>query len=212
MVDELNHEGFTGRLVAGEGGYHILRLIAILLLLAGAVWSGWNFRQYIELNQQEEITIPPVESVSAKDAVRLEKVIDDFRAAVDTRTRSLTLAGAVIEASRQPFVPTMQASAIPEPGAGAGAGSGGTDVAAGGIETSIPVYVREIIPPIMFVRAIMVAGNQSMAIMDIEGVGTGIIVKNGYSFGNGEGKVVRIGADKVTVRWSGKNMDIAPGL
>ena len=42
----------------------------------------------------------------------------------------------------------------------------------------------------MFVRAIMVAGNQSMAIMDIEGVGTGIIVKNGYSFGNGEGKVV----------------------
>lgn len=209
MVEDLNREGFTGRLVAGEGGYHILRLVAILLLLAGAVWSGWNFKQYIDLNQEEQITVPPVEAQSAKDSARLEKVIDEFRVAVDTRTRSLTLAGAVIEASRRPFVPTMQASAIPEPGEGAAAG---VDAPSGGVEAAIPVFVREVIPPIMFVRAIMVAGNQSMAIMDIEGVGTGIIVKNGYSFGNGEGKVVRIGADKVTVRWSGKNLDIAPGL
>ncbi|NLK19825.1 MAG: hypothetical protein GX310_08530 [Synergistaceae bacterium] len=209
MVEDLNREGFTGRLVAGEGGYHILRLVAILLLLAGAVWSGWNFKQYIDLNQEEQITVPPVEAQSEKDSARLEKVIDEFRVAVDTRTRSLTLAGAVIEASRRPFVPTMQASAIPEPGEGAASGA---DVPSGGVEAAIPVYVREVIPPIMFVRAIMVAGNQSMAIMDIEGVGTGIIVKNGYSFGNGEGKVVRIGADKVTVRWSGKNLDIAPGL
>ncbi|MGI6253902.1 MAG: hypothetical protein ACOYJV_10730, partial [Aminivibrio sp.] len=66
--------------------------------------------------------------------------------------------------------------------------------------------------PIMFVRAIMVAGGQSMAIMDIEGVGTGIIVRNGYSFAGGEGKIVRIGPDKVTVRWAGKNMDLTPGL
>jgi len=210
MVDEINNEGFTGRLVAGEGGYHILRLIAILLLLGGAAWSGWNFRQYIALNEEEQISVPPVEAQSEKDSDRLEKVIGEFRTAVDTRTRSLTLAGAVIEASRQPFVPTMQASAIPEPGARAG--EAGAAASAGGVDTPIPVYVREVIPPIMFVRAIMVAGNQSMAIMDIEGVGTGIIVKNGYSFGNGEGKVVRIGPDKVTVRWSGKNLDIAPGL
>ena len=82
----------------------------------------------------------------------------------------------------------------------------------GGEDQVIPAYVREKIPPIMFVRAIMVAGRQSMAIMDIEGVGTGIIVRSGYSFSNGEGKVVRIGPDKVTVNWSGKNLDLAPGL
>ncbi len=34
----------------------------------------------------------------------------------------------------------------------------------------------------------------------------------GYGFNNGEGKIVRIAPDKVTIRWSGKNLDIAPGL
>jgi len=207
VVDELHNEGFTGRLVAGEGGYRILRTIAVLLLLAGCGWSGYMFRQYIELNEEAPITIPPIESQSGKDAQRLDKVIGDFRTAVDTRTRSLTLASAVIEASRQPFIPTMKVSvAATQPGEG----EGGVTVA--GEDQVIPTYVREKIPPIMFVRAIMVAGSQSMAIMDIEGVGTGIIVRSGYSFSNGEGKVVRIGPDKVTVNWSGKHLDLAPGL
>ncbi len=205
MVDELRSEGFTSRLVAGEGGYRILRTIAVLLLLAGCGWSGYMFRQYIELNHEEPITIPPIESQSEKDAQRLDKVIGDFRTAVDTRTRSLTLASAVIEASRQPFIPTMKVTVASQtPGEGS--------VTVGGEDQVIPTYVREKIPPIMFVRAIMVAGKQSMAIMDIEGVGTGIIVRSGYSFSNGEGKVVRIGPDKVTVNWSGKNLDLAPGL
>ncbi|TDY60578.1 hypothetical protein C8D99_108127 [Aminivibrio pyruvatiphilus] len=205
MVDELRSEGFTSRLVAGEGGYRILRTIAVLLLLAGCGWSGYMFRQYIELNHEEPITIPPIESQSEKDAQRLDKVIGDFRTAVDTRTRSLTLASAVIEASRQPFIPTMKVTVASQ---AVGEGS----VTVGGEDQVIPTYVREKIPPIMFVRAIMVAGKQSMAIMDIEGVGTGIIVRSGYSFSNGEGKVVRIGPDKVTVNWSGKNLDLAPGL
>ena len=205
MVDELHNEGFTGRLVAGEGGYRILRTIAVLLLLAGCGWSGYMFRQYIELNEEAPITIPPIESQSGKDAQRLDRVINDFRAAVDTRTRSLTLASAVIEASRQPFIPTMKVTVASQtPGEGS--------VTVGGEDQVIPTYVREKIPPIMFVRAIMVAGRQSMAIMDIEGVGTGIIVRSGYSFSNGEGKVVRIGPDKVTVNWSGKHLDLAPGL
>ena len=205
VVDELRSEGFTSRLVAGEGGYRILRTIAVLLLLAGCGWSGYMFRQYIELNHEEPITIPPIESQSEKDAQRLDKVIGDFRTAVDTRTRSLTLASAVIEASRQPFIPTMKVTVASQtPGEGS--------VTVGGEDQVIPTYVREKIPPIMFVRAIMVAGKQSMAIMDIEGVGTGIIVRSGYSFSNGEGKVVRIGPDKVTVNWSGKHLDLAPGL
>lgn len=206
MVDELHNEGFTSRLVAGEGGYRILRTVAVLLLLAGCGWSGYMFRQYIDLNQEEPITIPPIESQSVKDAQRLDKVIGDFRTAVDTRTRSLTLASAVIEASRQPFIPTMKVTASTAQSGGEGGAT------AGGEGQDLPTYVREKIPPIMFVRAIMVAGRQSMAIMDIEGVGTGIIVRSGYSFSNGEGKVVRIGPDKVTVNWSGKNLDLAPGL
>jgi uncharacterized iron-regulated membrane protein len=78
VVDELHNEGFTGRLVAGEGGYRILRTIAVLLLLAGCGWSGYMFRQYIELNEEAPITIPPIESQSGKDAQRLDRVINDW--------------------------------------------------------------------------------------------------------------------------------------
>ena len=110
---------------------------------------------------------------------------------------------AVADASRQPFVATIKA-------APAAAKTEDGVVVAG--DQTMPVFVQEKIPPIMFVRAIMVAGKQTMAIMDIEGVGNGIIVRNGYGFNNGEGKVVRIAPEKVTIRWSGKTLDIAPGL
>lgn len=206
MIDDFNNEGFTGRLVRAEGGYKLLLIIVILMLLAGTGWSGYQFKQFVDLSQEEPITLPPVKGQSEKDSERLDTLIGDFRGAVDTRARSLTLASAVIEASRQPFMATQKA---PEPGELA-AGSGGQVTVEGG--EAVPTFVREKIPPIMFVRAIMVAGNQSMAVMDIEGVGNGIIVKSGYRFANGAGRVVRIRPDKVTVNWSGKTVDVAPGL
>lgn len=209
MADQVYDEGFIGRLVKGEGFYRYGRILALLLVLAGLGWSGWQFRNYIEMSQDEAITIPAMEDLSAKDEKRLGGLIGDFKTAVDTRTRSLTLASAVIDASRQPFVITSKVVAA-RPGQGAEGGEGAATAA--GEDHTITPYVREVIPPIMFVRAIMVAEKQAMAIMDIEGVGTGIIVRAGYSFAQGEGKVLRIGADKVTVLWSGKNIDIAPGL
>ena len=210
MADQIHDDGFIGRLVQGEGFYRYGRLLAILLVLAGLGWSSWQFRNYIEMSQEEAINIPPMEDLSAKDAKRLDVLIGDFRTAVETRTKSLTLAGAVIDASRQPFVVTSKVAAAAAHGPGGSEEEGAVTVA--GDDRTITPYVREVIPPIMFVRAIMVADKQAMAIMDIEGVGTGIIVRAGYSFGGGEGKVVRIGADKVTVLWSGKNVEIAPGL
>ncbi len=205
MRDDFNNEGFVGRLVRAEGGYKLLLVMVIMMLLAGTGWSGYQFKQFVDLSQEEPITLPPVQAQSEKDSGRLETLIGDFRGAVDTRTRSLTLAGAVIEASRQPFVATQKA---PEPEELLAAG--GQVTVEGG--EAVPTFVRDKIPPIMFVRAIMVAGNQSMAVMDIEGVGNGIIVKSGYRFANGAGRVVRIRPDKVTVNWSGKTVDVAPGL
>lgn len=205
MVDDLhNNESFGTRLVAGEGGYRLLRFLVVLFLLAGTVWSGYLFKQFLDLSKEDSISIPPLASQAGKDAERLDTLIANFKEAVDTRENSLTLASAVADASRRPFVATMKAAPIEE------RTPEGAVVVAG--DQSIPTFVQEKIPPIMFVRAIMVAGKESMAIMDIEGVGNGIIVRNGYGFNNGEGKVVRIAPEKVTIRWSGKNLDIAPGL
>ena len=189
--------------MAGEGGYRLLRFLVVLFLIAGTAWSGYLFKEFIDLSKDDSITIPPLASQAGKDSERLDTLIANFKEAVGTRENSLTLASAVADASRQPFVATVKAAppaAKPEDGV----------VVAG--DQTIPTFVQEKIPPIMFVRAIMVAGKQSMAIMDIEGVGNGIIVRNGYGFNNGEGKVVRIAPEKVTIRWSGKNLDIAPGL
>ena len=204
MVDDLhNNESFGTRLMGGEGGYRLLRFLVVLFLLAGTAWSGYLFKQFIDLSKEDSITIPPLASQAGKDSERLDTLIANFKEAVDTRENSLTLASAVADASRQPFVATMKA-------APAAAKTEDGVVVAG--DQTIPVFVQEKIPPIMFVRAIMVAGKQTMAIMDIEGVGNGIIVRSGYGFNNGEGKIVRIAPDKVTIRWSGKNLDIAPGL
>ncbi len=206
MVDDLhNNESFGTRLVAGEGGYRLLRFLVVLFLFAGTAWSGYLFKQFLDLSKEETINIPPLASQAGKDSQRLDTLIANFKEAVDTRENSLTLASAVADASRQPFVATAKAAPaaekVPE----------GT-VAVANDDRTIPTFVQEKIPPIMFVRAIMVAGKQTMAIMDIEGVGNGIIVRSGYGFNNGEGKIVRIAPDKVTIRWSGKNLDIAPGL
>ncbi|MEA4881397.1 MAG: hypothetical protein VB045_07965 [Synergistaceae bacterium] len=205
MVDDLhNNESFGTRLVAGEGGYRLLRFLVVLFLLAGTVWSGYLFKQFLDLSKEDSISIPPLASQAGKDAERLDTLIANFKEAVDTRENSLTLASAVADASRRPFVATMKAAPLEE------RTPEGAVVVAG--DQSIPTFVQEKIPPIMFVRAIMLAGKESMAIMDIEGVGNGIIVRNGYGFNNGEGEVVRIAPEKVTIRWSGKNLDIAPGL
>ena len=204
MVDDLhNNESFGTRLMGGEGGYRLLRFLVVLFLLAGTAWSGYLFKQFIDLSKEDSITIPPLASQAGKDSERLDTLIANFKEAVDTRENSLILASAVADASRQPFVATIKA-------APAAAKTEDGVLVAG--DQTIPVFVQEKIPPIMFVRAIMVAGKQTMAIMDIEGVGNGIIVRSGYGFNNGEGKIVRIAPDKVTIRWSGKNLDIAPGL
>ena len=205
MVDDLHsNESFGTRLMAGEGGYRLLRFLVVLFLIAGTIWSGYLFKQFIDLSKEDSITVPPLASQAGKDSERLDTLIADFKEAVDTRENSLILASSVEDASRQPFVATVKAAPLEE------RTPDGAVVVAG--DQSIPAFVQEKIPPIMFVRAIMVAGKESMAIMDIEGVGNGIVVRNGYGFNNGEGKVVRIVPEKVTIRWSGKNLDIAPGL
>ena len=55
-------------------------------------------------------------------------------------------------------------------------------------------------------------GNQNVAVMDIPGVGSGMVVKVGDTFMQKKGRIVKIASDKVVLRWGGKNWDIAPGF
>ena len=205
MAGDLHGDSFFGRIIGGDGGYRTLRILMILFLVAGTAASGYYFKKFVDASDEPSIVIPPVPNLASKDSERLEKLIGSFRSSVDTRTRSLLLASTVVETSRMPFAETPPADMTPREVPGEG-----VTVAEG--EGTFPPLVREKLPPIMFVRAIMVAQKQAIAVMDIEGVGNGIIVRPGYSFGGGDGKVVGISSGKVTVNWSGKNIDIAPGL
>ena len=58
----------------------------------------------------------------------------------------------------------------------------------------------------------MILGKDKTAVMDIAGVGSGLIVRQGDTFMGRKGRIVRIAADKVVVRWADKNWDVAPGF
>ena len=67
-------------------------------------------------------------------------------------------------------------------------------------------------PPKITLRAIMLMGKTRTALIDIAGVGTGLLVKQGDTFLNREGHIVRIMNDKVVVRWKKKTWNITPGF
>jgi Tfp pilus assembly protein PilP len=58
----------------------------------------------------------------------------------------------------------------------------------------------------------MIVGKEQVAVMDIPGVGNGLLVKAGDTFMQRKGRIVRIAPDKVVVRWGNRNWDIAPSF
>lgn len=64
---------------------------------------------------------------------------------------------------------------------------------------SLPAYV-----PTVVLRALAVLGGESVCVLDIDGEEAGKIYRAGESFGGGKGRVVKIGADGVTWRWTGR--------
>lgn len=198
-MDTIGRESFWKKLLAGEGSFRNLRTVLILIFLGGTVFFGWGFKKVVDLSAEAEVRAKPPASQSQEDSKRLDSIIDSFRTSVEARHGSKATSASLVDGNRQPLVATR-------PSAKGAASAGIVDV------PLIEPLVVEALPPIMFVRAIMVVGKESIAIMDINGVGNGIIVKAGYSFLEKQGRIVKITPEKVTVRWAGKNIDIAPGF
>ncbi|NLB83108.1 MAG: hypothetical protein GX791_02550, partial [Synergistaceae bacterium] len=76
MVDDFHkNESFGTRLMAGEGGYRLVRFLVVLFLIAGTAWSGYLFKQFVDLSKEDSITIPPLASQAGKDSERLDTLI-----------------------------------------------------------------------------------------------------------------------------------------
>lgn len=199
MVDSAVNGSFWKNLTEGEGAFRMPRALLFLLFLGGAVFSGWCFKMVADLSVEEAVFVDPPPSQSRLDEERLDGIIEAFRGTVEARQGSSGVVASVTDKNRRPFEVSRRAGKS----------------AAGGAQVEAPLVepiVEELLPPIMFVRAIMVVGNEAIAIMDINGVGNGVIVKTGYMFLDKKGRIAKITPEKVTVRWAGKNIDITPGF
>jgi hypothetical protein len=186
---------FWKNLANGEGGFRWLRLVVTTLFFAGAVWSGYVFKQLVEMSRPRNLPIPPSGNAPAQDQSRLDAMIAQFRASVEARKTSTLISGRILDETNEPF---MQARKK-------------TDSVNVLLKDQTKMPPPEVIPPIMFVKALMTVNGESTAIMDIEGEGTGIVVRAGHRFGGAKGRVVSVSANGVKIVWSGKRLELKPG-
>ncbi len=185
LWDDLVHSDKVPRLV---------RVLIVLLLLAGTIWSGYLLKEMVKLVREEKVPQVPESRKVDQEIDRLEGVVESFESAVMARSGSTQLSVLAAKISRKPFVPPPPPEMEPA-----------ADAAALAKEQLEP-------PPYVEVRAILVKGPDAVAVLDIEGEGNGIVVKKGGTFGNGKGRVVRITAEKVVFTWAGQSVESAIGM
>jgi hypothetical protein len=171
-------------LTEGERFPRLVKWILALVLVSGTVWSALVFSQMFSTMRGSDTPPPAANAATGDEIRRLDETAKGFRNAVTARTGSTQLAVLASTVGRKPFMPPGAGDYLPET-ALEGAGT-----------------------PMIWVKAVMIKGQDAAAVVDIEGFGDGVILKKGASFGDGRGKVVSITNDRVVVTWSGQKIDI----
>ncbi len=190
---------FTG--VMSEGSARALRLLLFLIFIGGTAWAVYSYLELQQLRQEKTFTASVTPTSVNEDRKRLEAMIAEVRDASARRSGSAMTAQTMKDMGKYPFDdPSRRMAAmtpeIPLPDSG------------------VVVPQAEVVepPPEITLRAIMVMGKTKTALIDIAGVGTGLLVKQGDTFLNREGRIVRITNDKVVVRWKKKTWNVTPGF
>jgi hypothetical protein len=186
----VNNEGGSLRLVRG---------LFFAIFFLGTGWAVWNFIKAQPLLERPyfDDSLSPPPNTAQVDKQRLDEMLRQVDVTSKIRASSLSMAQNMASLSVYPFGDPLLAVRPPEE------------------EPDIVFVEPEVIieyPPEIVLKAIMIMGKQQVAVMDISGVGSGMIVKAGDTFMQKKGRIVRIAPDKVVVRWGGKNWDIAPSF
>ena len=182
--------------VDNEGSAAGVRLLFFLLFLLGTVGAGYRYYE-MQLLGQDKIFVPSTTpQTEESDKSRLDAMIEQVRSASALRSNSFIWARSMKDLGKNIFDdPTKWVEAPSSE------------------EGPVPPLIEPVEPPPdIVVRAIMILGKERKAVMDIAGLGSGMIVRQGDTFMGKKGRIVKIAADKVVVRWAGKNWDIAPGF
>ena len=188
--------------VNNEGNIRVFRMLFFLIFIVGSGWAGWFLREemmLMESVEMDEIMATPRPSPELADRTRLEAMIQQVEASSRLRESSPRDVE-LLESSlaRYPFS---------EPRLDIGVSMEDFDMG-----RVAPEIFIDYPPEGITLRGIMIVGTQHVAVMDIPGVGSGMVVKVGDTFMQKKGRVVRIAQDKVVVNWGGKNWDIAPSF
>lgn len=171
-------------IVEGDRIPRILRILLATALILGSLWSVLLFRQMFFTMKGREAPPPAANAAADKEIAQLEETAKGFRNAVMARTGSTQLAVLAATVARKPFMPSDPGSRREEL----------LDGLAG--------------TPMIWVKAVLIKGNEAAAVVDVEGYGEGIILRKGGSFADGKGRVIGITHEKVVVTWSGQQIDI----
>jgi hypothetical protein len=171
-------------------------VLVVILLLAGIAWSAYLLKQMLELVRETSVPEITLSKQVDQEIERLSGVVESFESAVMARAGSAQLSVLAANISRRPFVPSPPPTkAFDEEAAAAAA-------------MKEPVEP----PPFVMVRAVLVKGKDAVAVLDVEGIGQGIVVKKGGTFAGGKGRVTGITAEKVVFTWAGQSVETAVGM
>jgi hypothetical protein len=168
--------------------------VILLFLLICFMASLYIFKQTLDSaeeasNLPQHSPSPPSEAV-VKESQQIEQLGADLTGMTMSTTLAMQTAGMAEQIGRLPVASSAALSPPPPP----------------------PTFQEEIIepdPPAVRVKAVMITEGDSVAIIDIEGEESGLLVRRGSKFSNGTARVTKIDSKGVTFTWMKKSYPVA---
>ena len=155
---------------------------ALLILLSGIFYSMKNFIWLNNISEDSSIGELKVPDIQQKFETKVD--IEGLESKYDTYLKSRNFSGQLV----------MLAEA-----------TGRYPIANASVqfaEKAIEEYVVSDIVPVMTIKALVILEGVGVAALDIEGERPGQIVRKGYVFGGGKGKITGIDAGGVSWKWA----------
>jgi hypothetical protein len=169
------------------------QIVILLFLLMCFAASLYVFKMTmdsaaISSNLPEPRPSEPSDAV-VKESTEVEKLGSDFSGMTMSTTLAMQTAGMAEQIGRLPVAsPATLSPPLPPP-------------------DPSPEYEPD--PPVIRVKAVMITEGDSVAIIDVEGDESGLLVRRGSKFSNGDARITKIDSKGVTFTWMRKSYPVA---
>lgn len=176
-------------LFTGNESFRILKVSLILVFSLSIMWGCFLIFSFINReNISDGFSVPIKHSSVLEDKKRLETMAQTYKNILNIRKDSQKLANDIIRVNRNPLAKVEAPVDIPI------------------LSPEPSLSDLEELPPLIIVRAVMFYSGRGSAVLDIDGVGDGVVVKNGTRFYGGKGKILNIKKGQLIFRWKGKRV------